>query len=331
MNMAQVALSNCVQLGSNPGFYLEKNAAYAWDRAVAAFGKQVLLTGAWRSYEIQRAIFVDRYRSGAHSPVGDYRRWPRSLGGDDRVWGRRAGTAAAAVPGTSNHGGGVAVDVKTSRSAGDPGHDKAVVFTSWNDPDRTRFLRVAAEHGWRDTEGRSVGELWHLTYYPHLDKHRGKRPAHAGKPATPPKPVKPGKTKPKTPPTLRVGSKTTKNGWVGAVQWRVGAVRDGIYGKGTEKAVRAFQKSQGLPVTGVVDARTWVALLYGKDAVSPGDKGTARVLLVQLIVGADADAIYGAGTRARVENVQRYLGVTPDGYVGRETRQALLAHYTKGK
>ena len=319
--MAQVALSKCVQLGSNPGFYLEKNAAYAWDRAVAAFGKGVLLTGAWRSYETQERIFRERYRAGAHSPFGDYRRWK------GQVWGRVTG-AAAAVPGTSNHGGGVAVDVKTRRSAGDPGHDKAVVFTSWNDPDRVRFLKVAAEHGWRDDEGRSVGELWHLTYYPHLDKHRGKKPAHAGKPA---KPVKPGKTKPKTPPTLRVGSKTTKNGWVGAIQWRVGAVRDGIFGKGTEKAVRAFQKKRGLTVDGIVGPRTWVAALYGKDAVSPGDKGTARVLLVQLIVGADADAIYGAGTRARVENVQRYLGVDADGYVGRDTRRALLAHYTKGK
>src|SRR5690606_7229201 len=128
------------------------------------------------------------------------------------------------------------------------------------------------------------------------------------------------------PPTLRVGSKTTKNGWVGAIQWRVGAVRDGVFGKGTEKAVRAFQKKRGLTVDGIVGPRTWVAALYGKDAVSPGDKGTARVLLVQLLVGATADGVFGADTKARVKNVQRFLGVTPDGYVGRETRQALLKH-----
>jgi peptidoglycan hydrolase-like protein with peptidoglycan-binding domain len=322
--MAQVALKDCTQLKSNPGFHLRDDAAKAWDRAVAAFGKDVLLTGAWRSFETQERLFdrvkypsTGRYLPGRTSPYGDYRRYK------GQVWGRVTG-AAAAVPGTSNHGGGVAVDVKTSRSAGDPGHDKAVVFTSWNDPDRIRFLKVAAEHGWRDDEGRSVGELWHLTYYPHLDKHRGEKPA-TSKPA---KPVKPGKTKPKTPPTLRVGSRTTKNGWVGAVQWRVGSVRDGIYGKGTEADVKKFQQSQGLPATGVVDARTWVALLYGKDAVGPGDR-TARALIVQLLVGATADAIYGDGTKARVENVQRYLGVTPDGYVGRETRQALLSLWTK--
>jgi hypothetical protein len=321
--MAQVALKDCTQLKSNPGFHLRDDAAKAWDRAVAAFGKDVLLTGAWRSFETQERLFdrvkypsTGRYLPGRTSPYGDYRRYK------GQVWGRVTG-AAAAVPGTSNHGGGVAVDVKTSRSAGDPGHDKAVVFTSWNDPDRVRFLKVAAEHGWRDDEGRSVGELWHLTYYPHLDKHRGEKPA-----TNRPKPVKPGKTKPKTPPTLRVGSKSTRNGWVGAVQWRVGAVRDGIYGKGTERDVKAFQRKQGLPATGVVDARTWVALLYGKDAVGPGDR-TARALIVQLLVGATADAIYGDGTKARVEDVQRYLGVTPDGCVGRETRQALLSLWTK--
>jgi len=321
--MAQVALKDCTQLKSNPGFHLRDDAAKAWDRAVAAFGKDVLLTGAWRSFETQERLFdrvkypsTGRYLPGRTSPYGDYRRYK------GQVWGRVTG-AAAAVPGTSNHGGGVAVDVKTSRSAGDPGHDKAVVFTSWNDPDRVRFLKVAAEHGWRDTEGRSVGELWHLTYYPHLDKHRGEKPA-----TNRPKPVKPGKTKPKTPPTLRVGSKSTRNGWVGAVQWRVGAVRDGIYGKATEADVKKFQRKQGLVVDGIVGPRTWVALLYGKDAVGPGDR-TARALIVQLLVGATADAIYGDDTKARVENVQRYLGVTPDGYVGRETRRALLSLWTK--
>src|SRR5690606_18036616 len=118
--------------------------------------------------ETQERIFRERYRAGAHSPFGDYRRW------QGQTWGRVTG-AAAAVPGTSNHGNGLAVDVKTSRSKGDAPYPFGVVFGSFNDADRLEFLRVAREHGWADTEGRSVNECWHQTYYPGLDKHRGAR------------------------------------------------------------------------------------------------------------------------------------------------------------
>jgi hypothetical protein len=176
MAATQVSKSQCTELQSNPGYYLLKDAAYAWDRAVAAFGKRVLITGAWRSYETQLAIFLDRYRRGNHAGeqgfTSDVRWWPA----DGNYWTRREGYAAAAVPGTSNHGGGLAVDVKTRRQDGDPPYSEAVIFGSWTDTDRTRFLRVAAEHGWDDDEGRSVNELWHLTYYPARDKHRGVKP-----------------------------------------------------------------------------------------------------------------------------------------------------------
>lgn len=173
----QIAVSSCIEMRSNPGYYLRSDAAKAWDRAVAAFGKLVLITGAWRSYETQLRIFEERYDRGNYSGrkvngvqyTTDVRYWPAK----GAYYTRRDGTAAAAVPGTSNHGGGVAVDVKTSRSKGDLPYEQAVIFGSWNDPDRARFLRVAAEHGWDDDEGRSVGELWHLTYYPDRDKHRG--------------------------------------------------------------------------------------------------------------------------------------------------------------
>lgn len=187
MPATQVSKSQCIELRSNPGFYLLRDAAYAWDRAVAEFGKDVLITGAWRSYETQERLFdgekypnqtpqYGRYlrgnRAGQRGFTNDVRWWPAKAS----YWTRKDGTAAAAVPGTSNHGGGVAVDVKTRREAGDPPYEQAVIFGSWTDEDRTRFLRVAAEHGWDDDEGREVGELWHLTYYPERDKHRGEKP-----------------------------------------------------------------------------------------------------------------------------------------------------------
>lgn len=179
MVVAQISPAECVYLATNPGYLLRPDAANAWDRAVGAFGKQVLITGALRSYAIQKQIFLERYQHAyiQYAPGKvDGRLWPSSLGGDNRYWYRKPGEAAAAVPGTSNHGGGVAVDVKTSREPGDPTYDTSVVFGSWADVDRTSFLRVAEEHGWADDEGRSVGELWHLTYYPDRDKHKGEKP-----------------------------------------------------------------------------------------------------------------------------------------------------------
>jgi peptidoglycan hydrolase-like protein with peptidoglycan-binding domain len=160
--------------------------------------------------------------------------------------------------------------------------------------------------------------------------------ALAGKKVNTPKPGKKPKPsakkrKPKTPPTLRRGSKSTPMGWVGAVQWRVGSVRDGVYGANTERDVKKFQRSHGLVDDGVVGPRTWVAMLYGKNAVAPGDRGTARVLIVQLLAGVTNDAIYGRGTVTAVKEMQRYLGVEPDAHVGQNTRKALLSHLTKGK
>jgi len=188
MTATQVSKSQCIEIGSNPGYYLIQDAAYAWDRAVAAFGKLVLITGAWRSLDTQVQIFdselypkTGRYVRGNRAGQPGYTTDVRGRTADGGLyrgswWTRKDGTAAAAVPGTSNHGGGVAVDVQTSRRPGDPPYAEAVIFGSWSDVDRTRFLRVAAEHGWADDEGRSVGELWHLTYYPERDKHRGVKP-----------------------------------------------------------------------------------------------------------------------------------------------------------
>lgn len=166
MGAVQVSKASCVMLASNPGFVLRSDAANAWDRACREFGKQVLITGAWRSFETQLRIFLERYTVAdtGNGPYGDVRYYQ----GKRYI---RVRGAAAAVPGTSNHGGGVAVDVKTGREDGDPSHALAVVFTGWNDTDRDRFLRVAAKHGWDDDEGRRVGEFWHLTYYPARDTH----------------------------------------------------------------------------------------------------------------------------------------------------------------
>lgn len=314
--MAQISASQCTNLATAPGFYLRDDAAKAWDRAVTAYGKTVLLTGAWRSYETQERIFRERYRAGAYSPFGDYRRW------QGQTWGRVTG-AAAAVPGTSNHGGGVAVDVKTSRSKGDAPYPETVVFTAFGDADRLAFLRVAAAHGWADDEGRSVGELWHLTYYPARDKHRGEvaRP----QPVEPQTPTEPTKRKPTRLPTVKKGS---RSGWVPVVQRLVGANDDGVFGAGTERKVEDFQRRHGLKPDGVVGLRTWTQFLYGH-ALERGDRGD-RVKVLQNMVGlsgASADGVFGLATHGRVVEVQRGLGIGVDGVAGKEFRAAYLKYF----
>lgn len=169
----QIAKSQGIQLRSAPGFILRADAAAAFDRTCTALGKRVLLTGAWRSFETQLRIFLERYEVGAHSPFNDYRKY------DGKVWGRVRG-AAAAVPGSSNHGGGIAFDAKTRRVEGDLPYEEAVVFTGWNDPDRLRFLELGRDNGWADDEGRQVNELWHITYYQSRDKFRGGAIARPG-------------------------------------------------------------------------------------------------------------------------------------------------------
>lgn len=232
--MTQISLSDCRGLETAPGFSLRPDAAIAWDRAVRKYGKTVLLSGAWRSYEVQERIFLERYKPGVFSPFNDYRTWKGI------TYGRVTG-AAAAVPGTSNHGGGLAVDVKTSRSSGDPAYPQAVVFTAFTDSDRLAFLNTAKEFGWDDDEGRSVGELWHLTYYPDRDQHRGESIA-----------------------VVYLGPGTQKHDQVKNLQrwlketFRVSAdlVVDGDYGPATTAAVKHWQRLAGMKPAGVIGPKS---------------------------------------------------------------------------
>ena len=60
-------------------------------------------------------------------------------------------------------------------------------------------------------------------------------------------------------PVIRRGSKTA---YVMKAQALLKVMIDGDFGAGTERAVRVFQSSAGLPTTGVVDVATWAALLH---------------------------------------------------------------------
>ena len=101
---------------------------------------------------------------------------------------------------------------------------------------------------------------------------------------------------------------------------------DGIFGTVTRDAVKGFQGTHGLKVTGIVDSLTWNRLLT---EVGPGSTGMpVRVLQRQLIekLGAKVpvDGIYGTSTKAAVIAFQKHMGLNANG-VGRAADVALAA------
>lgn len=160
----KLSLSTLTRL--SVGGYLTTAAANSFERlrlAGARDGVNVTITStadAYREYAIQERIFTERYiptyTEYAPGKV-DKRYW------QGRYWFRRRGTAAAAVPGTSNHGWAIAIDI-----ANVGGFNST--FYRW-------LSNNAPALGWSNDEGRSVGEAWHWTYKSGSDGGGGTAPS----------------------------------------------------------------------------------------------------------------------------------------------------------
>ena len=123
---------------SGTAFYLDAPAAVALEQAFAAGCPKTKITETYRSYADQVKLFVERYRvqlfgSGAY---GDVRWWK------GKRYVRVSGLGMAAIPGTSVHGSGNAIDC--------------------DDPMRT-WLREHPQYGWKFT---IASEPWHCEYSP---------------------------------------------------------------------------------------------------------------------------------------------------------------------
>lgn len=114
---------------------------------------------------------------------------------------------------------------------------------------------------------------------------------------------------------------------------------DGLFGTKTQAAVRAFQQGAGLPVTGVVDRATWLALSpfidYSDVYLRRGDRGILVALLQTALTNAGfspgvVDGIYGNRTFNAVTAFQRANRITADGIAGPRT-WALLKPYLTGE
>ncbi|OAS87736.1 MULTISPECIES: peptidoglycan-binding domain-containing protein [Metabacillus] len=99
---------------------------------------------------------------------------------------------------------------------------------------------------------------------------------------------------------------------------------DGVFGEETEKAVRAFQKQQGILVDGIVGPVTLKKLditiennnvAYPGDLVKKGSRGK-NVERIQQIVGVTVDGIFGPKTEAAVIKYQKNNSLSVDGIVG---------------
>ena len=119
--------------------------------------------------------------------------------------------------------------------------------------------------------------------------------------------------------------------------------RDGNFGPATEAALRAFQREQGLPESGVADPATWAALRNSPeapDAVSPlrrGDRGEDVAALQsrlnrhrepQSLSPIKVDAQFGSDTEDAVRDFQGTQGLPETGVVDADTLEGLNAEPT---
>ena len=140
--------------------YLQKDAARSYGKINALFQKRfnkpLAVTDAYRSYELQKKLFLERYdhtpRAGNTYANGGIKTW------NGRTWHKKPYVAVVAQPGYSNHGWGRTVDFG------------AGVNTSFTSPEHLWMLNVAADYGWNNVEGRSIREPWHFVYVPSNDK-----------------------------------------------------------------------------------------------------------------------------------------------------------------
>jgi peptidoglycan hydrolase-like protein with peptidoglycan-binding domain len=129
---------------------------------------------------------------------------------------------------------------------------------------------------------------------------------------------------------------------VSALQAALGLSADGEFGRGTERALKAWQRQNGLAATGVAGAATRQKLGLPAGAAlkrpkpvkrrapahrrSPGARRARRgggVRALQAAIGVSADGVFGRGTERALKRWQRRHGLTPDGVVGPQTREEL--------
>lgn len=139
---------------------------------------------------------------------------------------------------------------------------------------------------------------------------------------------------PTPPPATETSFPTLRQGATGAavttLQYALrakgyGITADGVFGAGTLNAVKAYQRSAGLVVDGIVGTNTWTKVLPALRLGSTGD--AVRALQIELRAhghSVTVDGIFGAGTRSAVIAYQTANRLSADGIVGTQTWGSLV-------
>lgn len=303
-----------------PGGKLHVNAARAFESMAAAaktagFSFVWTYGGTYRSLQSQIALFERRYDR-------DYVEG-RNVKTGARTWNgvryyKKKGVAAAATPGKSNHGWGLAIDLALDKDPTDGINPEDAVSIA----PALNWLKVhAKEHGF---SAELASEPWHWRYVAGDNIPEAVREFERnGSPAQSPEPS------PKADrPTLRIGSTGDD------VRLLQSALRargftitvDGVFGQQTDRTVRAFQQRVGIVVDGIVGRQTFDALDDSKPrretrpTVRVGSQGD-DVRFLQRVLHADGASIvvdgrFGHQTGAHVRAFQKKHGLTVDGVCG---------------
>lgn len=217
---------------------LEREAARsmrAMMKAAWRVGVRLWATDSYRTYNQQVSLFKRRYDNTKRNTRHEF--W------QGKNWWLKPKVAGAAVPGTSNHGWGLAVDFARKNPVGliRPLDTRTLAWLAANGP----------KFGWWNTV---QSENWHWCWC--LGDGPMPSAVLAEEKDYPNPPVPP------VPKTLRLGDTGEEVKILQMKLNKVGAnlLVDGQFGPRTEQAVRRFQTGKGLTSDGVVGPETWGAL-----------------------------------------------------------------------
>lgn len=106
------------------------------------------------------------------------------------------------------------------------------------------------------------------------------------------------------------------------LQAKLGVEADGVFGSGTETALKAYQEKEGIAVDGIAGPDTFYKMgLIELILLREGTKGET-VKLLQEKLQIEADGKFGSGTAAAVKSYQEANDLAADGVAGPKT----LAH-----